>query len=810
MKKLLTILVLALVLCMLSSVAMAATEYPGTYGSATEDGTNAFMEAVDASRDDSENAKFLQGIRVWSWDNLADAKKAAKHGEPSLIHVTGAQMSKYWQWQEDAEGDHYIEDFANYDPADGSPLDDWNFATPYDSENDELPEGATRVSWKFYEWTVDKYDVGVDVWIYLNVHDKNGTKKEIKATCTEKGYTYYTCSKCGYVWDGKDEEASKTDATGHNFSWKVTKEATCTEKGSRIMTCVDCGVTTGKAEAIDELGHDWGWDWDNIIFMPSCSSNVQTPGSGKTYSVCYRCGAKDTTKDGQRGFSVWDYQNHLANDEGMSWEAAREAFDGHQWDAWKDEKAATCTTYASKVRWCKVCNLYEHEYDYEAGRLDPVYAPVEAVPCTIKAGDEIEFQCVLCEGSWMHENITVTVTEDDIATLDEKGTVVIKDEDGLCATVVSHTPKKTDKSEYFYNPTTKDSPADKKQRCGDETWAKFTCSVCKKDLPDAKVADARVHKLGEWTETTPAEGTETARWMRKCTYDNCSFVEVKASATKPEVCESGKHTYVLAHPAEYDWLGCGDSVEDAQLVCSVCGDTTTGKYTAPKHDYKQIAVITEATCTKAGEEVVKCSRCGDIITRAVAAFAHKDKDGKLTLKEVAEVKATCKAAGTKAAYECTQCGQLFEDKDATKAIDALVVIPVDETAHVWDKGVVTTEATTEKEGVKTYTCSVCGKTKTEAIAKLVPPTEFTSEFKFDTDTMTLSGKATQKEGTAEAGKVFARVTYFLADGTFIAVSVPVEEDGTFESMCTSDLAHVSVRIVDSAKVRPGEYNYLDK
>jgi len=54
------------------------------------------------------------------------------------------------------------------------------------------------------------------------------------------------------------------------------------------------------------------------------------------------------------------------------------------------------------------------------------------------------------------------------------------------------------------------------------------------------------------------------------------------------------------------------------------------------------------------------------------------------------------------------------------------------------------------------------------------------------------------------------VTYFLADGTFIAVSVPVEEDGTFESMCTSPLAHVSVRIVDSAKVRPGEYNYLDK
>lgn len=35
----------------------------------------------------------------------------------------------------------------------------------------------------------------------------------------------------------------------------------------------------------------------------------------------------------------------------------------------------------------------------------------------------------------------------------------------------------------------------------------------------------------------------------------------------------------------------------------------------------------------------------------------------------------------------------------------------------WDSGVVTTQATCIKEGVKTYTCSVCKKTRTESIAK---------------------------------------------------------------------------------------------
>ncbi|MCD7733285.1 MAG: hypothetical protein LUH56_07600 [Oscillospiraceae bacterium] len=35
--------------------------------------------------------------------------------------------------------------------------------------------------------------------------------------------------------------------------------------------------------------------------------------------------------------------------------------------------------------------------------------------------------------------------------------------------------------------------------------------------------------------------------------------------------------------------------------------------------------------------------------------------------------------------------------------------------HTWDDGVVTTEATCTEEGVMTYTCTVCGETKTEAI-----------------------------------------------------------------------------------------------
>jgi len=40
----------------------------------------------------------------------------------------------------------------------------------------------------------------------------------------------------------------------------------------------------------------------------------------------------------------------------------------------------------------------------------------------------------------------------------------------------------------------------------------------------------------------------------------------------------------------------------------------------------------------------------------------------------------------------------------------------DKADHTWDEGQITTEATQEAEGVKTFTCSVCAQTKTEPVA----------------------------------------------------------------------------------------------
>ena len=57
-------------------------------------------------------------------------------------------------------------------------------------------------------------------------------------------------------------------------------------------------------------------------------------------------------------------------------------------------------------------------------------------------------------------------------------------------------------------------------------------------------------------------------------------------------------------------------------------------------------------------------------------------------------------------------------KTNDKQFDFIVTYPVECTNHDWDEGVITTEPTCTKDGVKTYTCKDCKITKTEEVKAL--------------------------------------------------------------------------------------------
>ena len=73
------------------------------------------------------------------------------------------------------------------------------------------------------------------------------------------------------------------------------------------------------------------------------------------------------------------------------------------------------------------------------------------------------------------------------------------------------------------------------------------------------------------------------------------------------------------------------------------------------------------------------------------------------------VQPTCKDAGVRV-FTCSTCGDT-----RTEAVAKL-------TQHTWNDGVITTAPTHASEGVKTFTCTVCGETKAEAVAKLTQHT----------------------------------------------------------------------------------------
>lgn len=134
-----------------------------------------------------------------------------------------------------------------------------------------------------------------------------------------------------------------------------------------------------------------------------------------------------------------------------------------------------------------------------------------------------------------------------------------------------------------------------------------------------------------------------------------------------------------------------------------------------------------ATCGKDGsEEYWTCSICDQVylsadmtqnpqeLTAPIAIPAtgkHSYTVKKTDAKYLASA-ATCEKPA-KYYYLCSGCGEFV--KDAAHTYESGTA-----KGHSWDNGVVTEKATTEKEGIKTYTCTVCKATKTEKIAKLKP------------------------------------------------------------------------------------------
>ena len=97
----------------------------------------------------------------------------------------------------------------------------------------------------------------------------------VEPTCTEQGYTVYTCSRCGDNYDG-----DYVPASGHNYVAGEVVEPTCTEQGYTVYTCPGCGDSY-FGDFVPAAGHNYV---AGDVIEPTCTEQ------GYTVYTCSGCG----------------------------------------------------------------------------------------------------------------------------------------------------------------------------------------------------------------------------------------------------------------------------------------------------------------------------------------------------------------------------------------------------------------------------------------------------------------------------------------------------------------------------------------
>lgn len=243
--------------------------------------------------------------------------------------------------------------------------------------------------------------------------------------------------------------------------------------------------------------------------------------------------------------------------------------------------------------------------------------------------------------------------------------------------------------------------------------------------------------IAAFTDTVVAPTcTEQGYTHHVCTVKGCTYAPVD-------------DTYVAA--TDHTWVKTQTNPPTcteqgtAFYKCSACGATRTEKIAPLGHDLSRCDLKPAATCTQPGRAVGTCARCGVQIDEVIPAKGHDYSYAETS------VAPTCTEPGH---YKgtCPTCGKDYDDVVPALGHDwgewVTSIEPTVSTVgyryhvcnrdgcgyregedipklhtHTWDAGVVTQKPTAAEPGVRTYTCTVCGQTRTETIpATGVPET----------------------------------------------------------------------------------------
>ena len=401
----------------------------------------------------------------------------------------------------------------------------------------------------------------------------------------------------------------------------------------------------------------------------------------------------------------------------------------HTWDDGQVTTAATCTENGVMTYTCTMCSDTKTEVIPATGHAygEPVWSWTDGFKATAT---------FTCTNDPSHvKNVTATVTNavTTEATCESTG-------------VRTYTAKVTFEGKEYTDTKTEVIPATG-HAYGAPVWKwndDFTASAtftCANDPSHVKNVTATVTNAVTTEATCESTGVRT--YTAKVTFDGKDYTD-----TKTETLPATSHAY-----GEPVWKWNDDFTASATFTCA--NDTSHVK----KVDATVTSEVTEGSCEVGGTRTytAKVTFDGkdytDTKTEPVPAKGH-------TLTAVEAVPATCETAGVKAHWVCSVCGKLFSDAEG-KTETTLEKLAIPATGHAYGAPVwkwnddftasatftcgndashvetvnaavtneVTTAATCETTGVRTYTAKVTFEDKeyTDTKTEVIPATSHDTE-----------------------------------------------------------------------------------
>lgn len=581
----------------------------------------------------------------------------------------------------------------------------WNTKADGTGESYKPNATLTTIPSKLYaQWAKTSYKVNL---VYtggtIKINGVNHTNS-YTMTCTFKNAsTTYSLPTTSQVM-----------RTGYKFvAWYDNEE--CTGKILTKITIDNVSDMTLYAKWRVDPNHSHKWDKGKVTKEPSCKEEGE---------ILYTCSVCKGTKV-----------------------EALAKTDNHQWGEWTTTTKPTCSTKGKEIRTCKVCSKTE-ERAIPTIPHTVVKEADKTATCTENGYKGREY-CSVCNTTFKERTI-IPATGHDVKLVGAKDSTCTSK--GYSGNEVCKTCGKTIKTGHElplaqHTPKKEEGVAATCTNDGHE--GNTVCEVCGKTLKEGKVIPKLGHdwsnengkctRCGENHEHSFGEGTTIKELT--CTQDEeidyecskCGYI--KKEITKATGHEWGKWKTALAQTCTTDGK--------EERVCSKCSEKEERTLKATGHEWGEWKTTLAQTCTTDGKEERICSKCSEKEERTLKATGHKSetvgakaptcKEDGYTGDEVCKVCHETLNKGTTIpktdSHEwgkwttvrestCTEKGEQIR-KCAVCEEEEIESLPL--AKHSWDNGKVTQAPSYTKVGVKTWTCSECGKTKTTTLAKLPMP-----------------------------------------------------------------------------------------